>query len=229
MAGVVKGTDGVRRCAGERARPTTWRTTTTSGAVRSSTTRVCTRSSASKAFRSGLSWLTILRKRENFRKAFEGFDADEGRPLRRARHRTAAWATRASCATAARSRRRSPTPRPIVACSEQHGSLAALCWSFEPKRTPAGAARVRAISRAKTAESKAASRRSCYARVPLRRADDGLRRDAVVRHRQRSLSGCAARTRVRGGRTSLYAASGLLDRARRPRRSRARPAARSGR
>ena len=29
-----------------------------------------------EAFQSGLSWLTILRKRENFRKAFDGFDID---------------------------------------------------------------------------------------------------------------------------------------------------------
>ena len=29
-----------------------------------------------EGFQSGLSWLTILRKRENFRQAFAGFDAD---------------------------------------------------------------------------------------------------------------------------------------------------------
>ncbi|MHC9294170.1 DNA-3-methyladenine glycosylase I [Mycobacterium sp. LTG2003] len=29
-----------------------------------------------EAFQSGLSWLTILRKRENFRRAFDGFDAE---------------------------------------------------------------------------------------------------------------------------------------------------------
>jgi len=30
-----------------------------------------------EAFQSGLSWLTILRKRENFRQAFDGFDIDK--------------------------------------------------------------------------------------------------------------------------------------------------------
>ncbi len=30
-----------------------------------------------EGFQSGLSWLTILRKRENFRKAFDGFDIDK--------------------------------------------------------------------------------------------------------------------------------------------------------
>src|ERR687897_737762 len=29
-----------------------------------------------EAFQSGLSWLTILRKRENFRRAFDGFDVE---------------------------------------------------------------------------------------------------------------------------------------------------------
>ena len=31
-----------------------------------------------EGFQSGLSWLTILRKRESFRSAFAGFDPDEG-------------------------------------------------------------------------------------------------------------------------------------------------------
>jgi len=35
-----------------------------------------------EAFQSGLSWLTILRKREGFRAAFAGFDADVCRSLR---------------------------------------------------------------------------------------------------------------------------------------------------
>ena len=34
----------------------------------------CTSGCASKGFQSGLSWLTILRKRENFRRAFAGFE-----------------------------------------------------------------------------------------------------------------------------------------------------------
>ena len=61
-----------------------------------------------EAFQSGLSWLTILRKRENFRRAFDAFDiervADYGEP-----RSSGCWATRGSSATAARSRPRSPT------------------------------------------------------------------------------------------------------------------------
>ncbi len=42
-----------------------------------------------EGFQSGLSWITILRKRENFRKAFHGFDAGADRPLRRKGYRAA--------------------------------------------------------------------------------------------------------------------------------------------
>ena len=43
-----------------------------------------------EAFQSGLSWLTILRKRENFREAFDGFEIERVAELRRARRRAAA-------------------------------------------------------------------------------------------------------------------------------------------
>ena len=58
-----------------------------------------------EGFQSGLSWLTILRKRENFRAAFAGFDLGRRRPLRRRGRRPACWPTRASSATAPRSTR----------------------------------------------------------------------------------------------------------------------------
>ena len=38
-----------------------------------------------EGFQSGLSWLTILRKRDNFRAAFHGFDAETHRALQGAR------------------------------------------------------------------------------------------------------------------------------------------------
>ena len=43
-----------------------------------------------EGFQAGLSWLTILRKREAFRRAFAGFDYRAGGRLRRARRRPAA-------------------------------------------------------------------------------------------------------------------------------------------
>ena len=84
-----------------------------------------------EGFQSGLSWLTILRKRENFRRAFDGFDPrriaryddrDVDRLLGDAgivRHRgkIAATITNARC---------------YLDLVDETGSLAAYLWSFEP-------------------------------------------------------------------------------------------------
>jgi len=84
-----------------------------------------------EGFQSGLSWLTILRKRENFRSAFAGFDfdkvaefgdADVERLLGDAgivRHRGKIVSTINNAKRA----------RELVA---EAGSLAAFFWSFEP-------------------------------------------------------------------------------------------------
>jgi DNA-3-methyladenine glycosylase I len=84
-----------------------------------------------EGFQSGLSWLTILRKREHFREAFAGFDPervarfgkrDVNRLLRDAgivRHRGKIEATIANA-------------RATLEIQERSGSLAALVWSFEP-------------------------------------------------------------------------------------------------
>jgi DNA-3-methyladenine glycosylase I len=84
-----------------------------------------------EGFQSGLSWLTILRKRENFRRAFAGFDfhavarfgeseverliADAG--IVRHRGKIASTINNAGRA---------------LALVEEAGSLAAFCWRFEP-------------------------------------------------------------------------------------------------
>jgi DNA-3-methyladenine glycosylase I len=84
-----------------------------------------------EGFQSGLSWLTILRKRDGFRKAFAGFDpsavaeftdADVERLLADSaivRNRAKILATIGNAQAALRLR-------------EQDVSLAALLWSFEP-------------------------------------------------------------------------------------------------
>jgi len=86
-----------------------------------------------EGFQSGLSWLTILRKRDGFRRAFAAFDpavvasfgpADIDRLLADAaivRHRGKIEATIANA-------------RATLVAQERHGSLAALVWSFEPRR-----------------------------------------------------------------------------------------------
>ena len=84
-----------------------------------------------EGFQSGLSWLTILRKRENFRAAFAGFDfgkvaafteKDIERLLRDAgivRHRGKIEATINNAQAASTT-------------IDEYGSLAAFFWSFEP-------------------------------------------------------------------------------------------------
>jgi DNA-3-methyladenine glycosylase I len=89
-----------------------------------------------EAFQSGLSWLTILRKREGFRRAFDGFDAervarygpdDEARLLADA----GIVRNRAKVAAAVVNARAVLELRQRVT-----GGLDALVWSFAPE--PAG-------------------------------------------------------------------------------------------
>ena len=50
-------------------------------------------------FQAGLSWSTILNKRDNFDRAFDGWDPEKHRRLHPGRYRPAAWPIPASCAT----------------------------------------------------------------------------------------------------------------------------------
>ena len=85
-----------------------------------------------EGFQSGLSWLTILRKRENFREAFDGFDFRilATRPESESeRHLTNAGIIRhrGKIASVYNNARRA------VELAHEHGSLAAFFWSFEPQ------------------------------------------------------------------------------------------------
>lgn len=96
-----------------------------------------------EGFQAGLSWLTILRKRDRFREAFAGFDPervarfgarDVARLLRDAgivRHRGKIEAVIGNA-------------RRYEALCAEAGSLAAFIWRFEPAR----AARPRRVTRA---------------------------------------------------------------------------------
>lgn len=108
-----------------------------------------------EGFQSGLSWLTILRKRENFRAAFAGFEiakvvrfgpADVERCLVDAgivRHR-------GKIESVVNNARRA------LELIEEAGSLAAFVWSFEPQERPT---RIdRASIQPSTAESVALSK-----------------------------------------------------------------------
>jgi len=131
VSGLVTGADGQARCAWgastpeyERYHDEEW-----GRPVRDSDglyERLCL-----EGFQSGLSWLTILRKRDNFRRAFDGFDPrlvaryddrDVERLLADAgivRHRGKILATITNA-------------QRYLALLEETGSLAAYLWSFEP-------------------------------------------------------------------------------------------------
>ena len=115
-----------------------------------------------EAFQSGLSWLTILRKREGFRRAFDGFriarvaSYDE-RDVARLLADPGIVRNRAKIEAAVRNAR---------AAAALEGGLAALVWSFAPppRERPARSADVPSA----TAESKAlaaALRRAGFAFV----------------------------------------------------------------
>jgi len=110
-----------------------------------------------EGFQSGLSWLTILRKRDNFRSAFAGFDpavvatfgpANVDRLLGDAgivRHRGKIEAAIANAGA-------------TLAAQERFGSLAALVWSFEPPRTDRPVPQVMGELASTTPESTALSK-----------------------------------------------------------------------
>jgi DNA-3-methyladenine glycosylase I len=84
-----------------------------------------------EGFQSGLSWLTILRKRENFRRAFAEFD-----PARVARFNTRSVDRLLGDAGIVRHRGKIEATlgnaRCALALADEFGSLAAFFWQYEP-------------------------------------------------------------------------------------------------
>jgi DNA-3-methyladenine glycosylase I len=130
--GIVRGDDGVRRCGWGASTPgyaayhdEEW------GRPVADDVRLYEKLCL-EGFQSGLSWLTILRKREGFRAAFAGFDPERvarfgARDVRRlladdriVRHRGKIESAIANA-------------RATLTAQERHGSLAALFWAHEPR------------------------------------------------------------------------------------------------
>ena len=159
--GLIRGEDGVVRCFWGDSAPeyrayhdVEWGRPVGSGSVaddRRLFEKLCL-----EGFQSGLSWLTILRKRESFRRAFAGFDFDRvarfgDRDVERlladasiVRHRGKIEATINNA-------------RRAVELVEAEGSLAAYVWRFEPgpKTRPARVTWETLSAMAKTPESQA--------------------------------------------------------------------------
>lgn len=109
------------------------------------------------AFQAGLSWKTILHKRENFRAAFEGFDAE-----RIARYGEAERVRLLSDAGIVRNRMKVDATfgnaRQFLRLQEEHGSFDAWIWQFTDGRTKRNSWESMHEIPAKTAESDAMSK-----------------------------------------------------------------------
>jgi DNA-3-methyladenine glycosylase I len=86
-----------------------------------------------EGFQAGLSWLTILRKRENFRRAFKGFDIEKvarfgPRDLDRLMADAGIVRNRAKIEATINNAQR------CLELQEETGSLAAHVWAFEPDK-----------------------------------------------------------------------------------------------
>ena len=136
----------------------------------------------------GLSWLTILRKREGYRRAFDGFDPEkvaryDARRIERLLADPGIVRNRLKIESAVRN------ARGVLALRETHGGLAAFLWGFvggTPRQNRWGSL---AEIPARTAESDAMSKALRVARLRLRRADGLLRVHAGRRHGQRPHDG----------------------------------------
>jgi len=108
-----------------------------------------------EGFQAGLSWITILRKRDAFRAAFAGFDPDAvarfgERDVARLLGDAAIVRHRGKIEAAI-----SNAQRYVDLCDE-HGSLAAYAWSYEPaeRATPTAMGEVQSTSAESIAMSK---------------------------------------------------------------------------
>lgn len=113
-----------------------------------------------EAFQSGLSWLTVLRKREAFRSAFAGFDPDavaafDERDTARLLGDTGIIRNRMKIEATIRN------AGATVRLREEGTDLAQLVWSYMPERSPAPAneAEVPSSSQESTALAKELKRR----------------------------------------------------------------------
>jgi DNA-3-methyladenine glycosylase I len=114
---------------------------------------------ALEGFQAGLSWLTILRKRENFRRAFHGFAIEKvarmgGRDVARLLGDAGIVRHRAKIESAIHNAKQA------LRLVERHGSLARFVWRFEPpaKERPRRLTRAAVVKLTETPASRALSK-----------------------------------------------------------------------
>ena len=114
---------------------------------------------ALEGFQAGLSWLTILRKRENFRRAFRGFAVEKvarmgARDVARLLGDAGIVRHRAKLESAIHNARQA------LKLIERHGSLASFVWRFEPpaKERPRRVTKAAVVKLTETETSRALSK-----------------------------------------------------------------------
>jgi DNA-3-methyladenine glycosylase I len=146
--GVLRGDDGVARCAWGDSTPDYRVYHDTEWGMPAGDDVVLFEKLSLEAFQSGLSWLTILRKREDFRRAFKGFDFE-----RVARFGSRDVEQLMGDASIVRNRLKIEAvvnnARRAVELVDSEGSLASYVWRFEPPDQPLP------VHRASSAESTA--------------------------------------------------------------------------
>lgn len=131
IAGLIRGEDGGLRCFWQANLPDYQRYHDEEWGRPVSDDRRLFEKLCLEGFQAGLSWLTILRKRNNFRAAFDGFDferlAGKGETAVEAHLKDAGIIRhRGKIASVYNNARRA------IEIAEEHGSLARYFWSFEP-------------------------------------------------------------------------------------------------
>jgi len=131
--GLTRGTDGKTRCAWGASTPDYARYHDTEWGFPVRDDRRLFEKVCLEGFQSGLSWLTILRKRDAFRKAFAGFEPAKvakfgARDVKRLLKDAAIVRHRGKIESTINNAKRA------LELIDEHGSLATYLWQFEPAR-----------------------------------------------------------------------------------------------
>ena len=200
--GLTRGADGVVRCSWSGSDPLYARYHDEEWGFPVADDRRLFEKICLEGFQSGLSWLTILRKRDNFRAAFRAFDRDRvarfgARDLARLLKDAGIVRHRGKIESTVNNAKRARE------LAREHGSLARFFWSFEPpesdrpKRLTWPVLRTMAKTPASTALSKALKQRG-WSFVGPTTAYAFMQAMGLVNDH---LDGCAVRTRARQARS----------------------------
>ena len=135
-------------------------------------------------FQAGLSWITILRKREAFRRAFDDF-APEKIARYTSKKVDALMQDEASCAIARRSKARSPRRAPGSRSWSKSAGFSPFSGNFVDGKPIVNRYRTMSEIPAETEMSRIISKELKAQRLQVLRADDRLRLHAGDRHGQR--------------------------------------------